>query len=67
MFTENYRKIQVRLTDGTEIIGDINIGEYKRVTDMFAQATGFIVLSNIQDRPPKIINKNSIMWAEPLK
>ena len=67
MFAENYRKIQIRLTDGTEITGDINIGENKRVTDIFLQATGFIVLSNIEDDLPKIINKNSIMWVKPLK
>jgi hypothetical protein len=71
-WVRNYRNVTVKIKDGTDITGRVNIGEYPRVSDLFKQTHDqYIVLSEAEHRGDSgkvvIINKNAIMWAEPQK
>jgi hypothetical protein len=69
-WVKNFRTVTVKLKDGTTIIGKLNIGEYKRVSDFFKKSSDqYFILSDAEymGTPGKviIINKNEIMLAEP--
>ena len=69
-WVRNYRNVTVKIKDGTIINGNLNIGDYARVSDLLRLSSDqYIVLSDAEHRGGKgkvvIINKNEIMWAEP--
>ena len=70
-YKKEYRKIAVRTTDGSTILGKVNIGIKGRVSELFTKAADpFIVLIDAEDREGSgkvlFINKNNIVWVEPV-
>ena len=69
-FKKAYKKIAVRTTDGSTLLGKINIGIKERVSDLFTKTENpFIVLSDAEHRDGSgktlFVNKNNIVWVEP--
>ena len=69
-YATNYRTITVKMKDGTEITGKLNIGEFARVSDLFRQnPVEYIVLAEAEHRGGSgkvvILNRREIVWAEP--
>ena len=69
-YKTEYRKITIRMTDGTTISGKVNIGIKERVSDLFTKPEKpFIILLNSDHKDDVervlIINKEHIIWAEP--
>ena len=69
-WVKQYRVVKVKMKDGTEITGKLNIGEYARVSDLFRQSSDqYFVLSDAEHRGSSgkvvIINKSEIVWVEP--
>ena len=69
-YRTDYRKITIRTTDGSTLLGEINIGIKERVSDLFTKADNpFVVLSNVEHSSGSgrifFINKDHIVWAEP--
>jgi hypothetical protein len=72
LYKTEYRDITVRTIDGSTLSGKVNIGIKDRVSDLFTKAENpFIVLLDAEHRDGSgkvfIINKNNIVWAEPLE
>ncbi|SHK15211.1 hypothetical protein SAMN02745216_02961 [Desulfatibacillum alkenivorans DSM 16219] len=70
VFKKDYRRITVRTTDGSTLMGEVNIGIKERVSDLFTKGESqFIVLTNCENRGCSgkvlFINKSHIVWAEP--
>jgi len=69
-YKKEYRRITVRTTDGSTLVGKINIGINQRVSDLFTKKENpFIVLfdtehSNVSDKV-LFINTSNIVWVEP--
>ena len=64
------RLVSVKTVDGSLLRGKINLGDEKRVSDIFIQsANPFIVLYDVSSQSVEskvmIINKNHIVWVEP--
>ena len=69
-YKKEYRAVTVKTTDGSTLMGRINIGIKDRVSDLFTRSeTPFIVLTDVETREGSgktlIINKNHIVWVEP--
>jgi len=69
-FKKEYRNIMVKTSDGSDLLGKINIGSKERVSDLFTQTENpFIILSDVEhkDGSGKVlfVNKNHIVWVEP--
>jgi hypothetical protein len=69
-YERNYKTIMMRIEDGSTLVGQVNIGYRKRLSDIFRDPQEqFIILINARrrDNPETVIfvNKRSIMWAEP--
>ena len=67
---DQYRKITVRTTDGSNLTGSVHLGGNDRVSDLFTQTeTPFIVMVDYEHRAGSgeviFINKNQIVWAVP--
>ena len=65
-----HRRITIKTTDGSTLIGKVNIGVQERVSDLFTKKESpFIVLFDAEHRGSSekvfFINKNHIVWAEP--
>ncbi|MBI9076684.1 MAG: hypothetical protein JEZ02_14855 [Desulfatibacillum sp.] len=70
VFKKDYRRITVRTSDGSTLMGEVNIGIKERVSDIFTKGDSqFIVLTNCENRGCSgkvlFINKDHIVWAEP--
>ena len=66
VFPENYKEVQIRLADGEEIKGFVNLGEsFKRVTELMDSPSRFITVSNTNIGKTIILNKRSIVWVMP--
>ena len=70
IYKKEYRKITVRTTDGSTLLGKVNIGISERVSELFTKTENpFIVLSDVEHKDGSgkvlIINKNNIVWVEP--
>ena len=70
VYRREYRKITIRTTDGSTLVGKTNIGIKERVSDLFTKTDNpFIVLFDVEhkDISGKVlfINKNNIVWVEP--
>jgi hypothetical protein len=62
--------VSVKTLDGSLLRGKINLGDEKRVSDIFVQTDNpFIVLYDVTSQSVgskvMIINKNHIVWVEP--
>ena len=67
-YPTNYHSVKIKIKDGDEITGKLNIGEFERVSDMFKQLNHqYIVLSDAQHRGASgkvvIINVSEIVWC----
>jgi uncharacterized protein DUF6812 len=65
-----YKNITIKTTDGSTIYGQINIGENKRVSDIFTSNESlFVVMVDVSYKENVgktiFINKRHIVWAEP--
>jgi hypothetical protein len=69
-YKKEYRNITIRTTDGSTLLGKVNIGIKERVSDMFTKTDNpFIVLLDAEhkDGSGKVlfVNKRNIVWVEP--
>lgn len=69
-FKKEYRKVTVKTTDGSTLMGRINIGIKDRVSDLFTRSESpFVVLTDAETRDGSgkilILNKSHIVWVEP--
>ena len=66
----NYRKITVRLKDGTIITGKLNTAEYPKMSDYFKNSPHkFFALIDVEydgssNKSVIIINKDEVAWTE---
>jgi len=70
-YKREYRRISIKTTDGSTLLGKINIGIKERLSDLFTKTESpFIVLLDAEhmDGSGKVlfINKSNIVWAEPI-
>ena len=60
--------IRVKLADGSRITGIVNMGKYKRVSDLFAYGKRFqpVYAATTDGLEGKIlfVNKDQVVWAE---
>ncbi|MBN2060083.1 MAG: hypothetical protein JW882_06665 [Deltaproteobacteria bacterium] len=71
-YKKEYRYISVRTTDGSTLLGKVNLGIKERVSDLFTKTESpFIVLSDaeLKEGSGKVlfINKANIVWVEPVE
>ena len=69
-FKREYRKVTVKTTDGSTLMGKVNIGIKDRVSDLFTRSDSpFVVLTDVETRDGSgkvlILNKTQIVWVEP--
>ena len=69
-WVKEYRDVSIRTSDGATFTGKLNLGHYKRISDLLKNpCEQFIVLVEVifREGPEKtvIINKNHIVWVEP--
>lgn len=69
-FKREYRKVTVKTTDGSTLMGRVNIGIKDRVSDLFTRSDSpFVVLTDVETRDGSgkvlILNKTQIVWVEP--
>ena len=69
-YKREYRRISIRTTDGSTLLGKVNIGMKERVSELFTKTENpFIILIDAehQDITGKVlfVNKNNIVWVEP--
>jgi len=69
-YRREYRRISIKTSDGSTLVGKVNIGIKERVSDLFTKTENpFIVLIDVehQDISGKVlfVNKNNIVWVEP--
>ena len=62
----NYKKVTVKMTDGSVIKGKINIKEFTRLSMLFKTSPDNFITLVPEEDPNKaiIINKNYVLWAE---
>lgn len=67
-YVKNYKDITVKMSDGSEVKGRINIMNFGRLSDLMKHSTDkFItVLAGEAEGPQKvmIVNKDYIVWAQ---
>ena len=66
----DYKAVTIRTTDGSTIVGKVNLTNKQRVSDLFTQNDRqFLIMVDVvsRDSAGKIlfINKSHIVWAEP--
>jgi len=67
MYAEEFKKVEIQMITGGSRIGEINIGEHNRLSDLFLMnPTPFVVLKTSDGRT-FIINKRQIVYVEVLK
>ena len=69
-WVKNFRRVVIKLKDGTLVTCKLNIGDFPRVSDFFKKSPDqYFVLSDAEHRGVSgkvvIINKSEIIWAEP--
>ncbi len=71
MYTVNFAKVEVKISDGSIIKGKVNIrGDYSRLSDFLRHSQEqFLVIVPEESGPNSLevffINKNYIVWAGP--
>lgn len=63
----NYKKVTIKMTDGSVLKGKINIKEFPRLSILFKTSPDNFITLVPEENPNKvlIINKNHILWVEP--
>ena len=69
-YMKEYRNITIKTTDGSTLIGKVNIGLNDRVSDIFTKTDNpFVVLCDVGNRDIAgkvlFVNKSKIVWVEP--
>lgn len=69
-WVKQFRTVTIKIKDGTVITGQMNIGDYPRVSDLFRQSPDqYLVLADAEHRGSSgkvvIVNKSEIVWVEP--
>lgn len=69
-YKKEYKNITIKTTDGSTILGKINLGIKERVSDLFTKTESpFIILFDAEFRDGSgkvlIVNKRNIVWVEP--
>jgi len=69
-YKREYRRISIRTTDGSTLLGKVNISMKERVSELFTKTDNpFVVLIDVehQDITGRVlfVNKNNIVWVEP--
>lgn len=67
---KEYRQVTVKTTDGSTLMGRVNLGIKDRVSDLFTRSDSpFLVLTDVETREGSgktlIVNKGHIVWVEP--
>lgn len=70
IYKREYRRISIKTSDGSTLVGKVNIGIKERVSDLFTKTENpFIVITDVehQDISGKVlfVNKSNIVWVEP--
>ena len=70
-YKKEYRDVTIRTSDGSTLLGKVNLGIKERVSDLFTKTENpFVVLSDVEHRDGSgkvlILNKNHIIWVEPV-
>ena len=64
----NYRRVTVKMSDGTVYAGKLNIRDFNRASDFFrhAEEQFYLMMVSVPDGTEKVLmlNKNFIMSAE---
>jgi len=69
-YKKELRKVTIKTTDGSTLMGQINLGIKDRVSELFTRSDSpFVVLTNVDTREGSgktlIVNKTHIVWVEP--
>ena len=69
-YMKDYRNITIRTTDGSTLLGKVNLGIKERVSDLFTKKDNpFVVLFDAEHRDGSgkvfFVNKENIVWVEP--
>ena len=69
-YKREYRRISIKTSDGSTLVGKVNIGIKERVSDLFTKTENpFIVLIDVEHQDISgsvlFVNKSNIVWVEP--
>ena len=67
---KEYKNIVIKTSDGSTLIGKINLGIKERVSDIFTKTGNpFVILFDAKHRDGEekvfFVNKDHIVWVEP--
>ena len=62
----NYKKVTIKMTDGSILRGKINIKEFPKLSMLFKTSPDNFITLVPEEDPKKalIVNKNYILWVE---
>jgi hypothetical protein len=63
----NFKRVTIKMSDGSVFTGKMNIRNFQRLSDFFRGADDrFVVVVSDEDQPQRVlmVNKNYIIWAE---
>ena len=62
----NYKKVTIKMTDGSILKGKINIKEFPKLSMLFKTSPDNFITIVPEEEPKKafIVNKNYILWTE---
>ena len=65
-WVRNYKKVTIKMRDGSVLKGKINIKDFPRVSMLFKTSPDNFVTIVTEEDPKKalIINKNHVIWVE---
>jgi len=65
-WVRNYKKVTVKMTDGSILRGKINIKEFPKLSMLFKTSPDNFITLVPEEDPKKalIVNKNYILWVE---
>ncbi len=65
-WVRNYKKVSIKMTDGSVLKGKINIKDFPRLSVLFKTSPDNFITIVPEEDPKKalIINKNYVLWAE---
>ncbi len=71
IYLREYRRVKVKTTDGSILTGKINLGVKDRVSELFTKTPNpFVVMVDVEETGGSskvlFVNKNQIVWVEPL-
>jgi hypothetical protein len=66
----NFKRVTVKMSDGSVFSGEVNIRTFRRLSDFFKGADdNFVLLVSGDDQGRRVlmVNKNYIVWAEAIE